>query len=82
MTHTEQAKFQGQTGYVVYDGMVFKVTVIDVRQSWGDTQVLLVPVWGNEDTGYIGSEADAIVQSATVKGASWKCTNSVRFINS
>ena len=79
MTHTEAAQYIGQIAYVSYDGMKFRTKVIDVRQVWGDTQVLLVPVWGGEDDGYIGSESDAIALWATVKGAAWKSTASVRF---
>ena len=71
MTHTEQAKFIGQTGYVVYDGMEFLVKVIDVRQSWGDTQVLLRPLNGGRSL-VNRNDDDA-------NGAAWKSTNSVRF---
>ena len=79
MTHTEAAQYIGLTAYVSFDGMLFKTKVIDIRQVWGDTQVLLVPVWGGEDDGYIGSESAAIALWATVKGAAWKSTASVRF---
>ena len=80
MTHTEQAKFIGLTAYVNYDGMLFKAKVIDVRQVWGDTQVLLVPVWGDEDKS-VAQDIDDVVglaQSDTAKGAAWKATGSVR----
>ena len=80
MTHTEQAKFIGLTAYVNYDGMLFKAKVIDVRQAYNDTQVLLVPVWGDEDIGYIGKEEqDRAEQIQKLKGVAWKSTGSVRF---
>ena len=71
MTHSEQAKFIGQTGYVGYDGMEFLVEVIDVRQSWGDTQVLLRPLNGGRSL-VNRNDDDAC-------GAAWKSTASVRF---
>jgi len=65
MTHTEQAKYIGATGIVSYDGMEFSVKVIDVRQSWGDTQVEVVPA----------------PQGAVFHGSAWKSAHSVRFDN-
>ena len=71
MTHTEQAKFIDQTGYVGYDGMLFLVEVIDVRQIYNDTQVLVRPLNGGRSL-VNRNDDDAC-------GASWKSTASVRF---
>jgi len=63
MTHTEQARYIGKTGYLTYDGMLFECKVIDVRQSWGDTQVEVVPE----------------PQTALYRGSSWKSVASVQW---
>jgi len=64
MTHTEAAEYMGKVGAISLGGMEFQVRATDARQVWGDTQVLLVPVWGNDDAPH---------------GAAWKSTASVRF---
>ena len=43
MTVAQLAKYIGRTGFLSYDRMDFEVLVTDVRQSWGDIQVLVIP---------------------------------------
>ena len=62
MTVAQLAKYIGQTGFISYDRMNFEVMVIDVRQAWGDIQVLVTP-----------SHA-----SLAGAGAAWKSGSSVQ----
>jgi hypothetical protein len=44
MTHTEQAAYIGRKGEVRYpDGLSFRVFVTDVRQSYGEIELLVQP---------------------------------------
>ena len=43
MTVAQLAKYIGRTGFLSYARMDFEVLVTDVRQSWGDIQVLVTP---------------------------------------
>jgi hypothetical protein len=57
MTHLEQKRFLGRHGFLRYkDGMQFEVRCIDIRESRGQPQALVVPV----------------PQTALYRGSSWK----------
>ena len=67
MTVAQMAKYIGRTGFLSYDRMLFEVMVTDVRQSWGDIHVLVVPSSGGEKQGIFRD-----------RGASWKSVSSVQ----
>ena len=64
MTHSEQARYLARHGFLRYkDGMQFEVRCIDIRESRGQPQALVVPV----------------PQTALYRGSSWKSVASVQW---
>jgi hypothetical protein len=43
---SELATFVGQKGYLLTEGLQVPVQVLDVRQVWGNVQVLITPIHG------------------------------------
>jgi len=77
MTVAQMAKYIGQQGFISCDGMLFEVLVVDVRQSWGDVHVLVVPSNGAEKLGtayYVQCDPPTHVAD---RGESWKSVSSV-----